>query len=69
MSRTDGLTAQQHRVAELIADGHSDQAIAKLLHVERRTISFHVRRICTAWQIGAEQNARVEIAKHILKAA
>jgi non-specific serine/threonine protein kinase len=42
---TDGLTPREHEVARLIAQGHSNRAIAAALVISERTTEHHVANI------------------------
>ena len=50
-----GLSAREAQVLELICDGASDQEIARLLGIERRTASNHVETMLR--KIGARSRA------------
>lgn len=65
--KTDGLTAQQLRVAELIALEKTDKQIASILHIEVVTVRFHIRGIAHTWQLAG--NIRVAIANRLRKRA
>ena len=41
----DSLTAREHEVLELIAQGHSNTGIARLLTVSERTVETHVTQV------------------------
>lgn len=50
LARTGGgplqvLTAQQRRVAELVADGYTSAEIAEILYLSKKTIDFHVANV------------------------
>jgi DNA-binding NarL/FixJ family response regulator len=64
--RVDGLTAQQNRVAELVALGESDKQIAVHLGIAKRTANAHVLRIAATWQLDPAKNLRVQIARRWL---
>ncbi|MGZ6725543.1 MAG: helix-turn-helix domain-containing protein [Solirubrobacteraceae bacterium] len=42
LSGPDALTAAEHRVAELAANGHGNRAIAERLYVTQRTVETHL---------------------------
>jgi DNA-binding NarL/FixJ family response regulator len=69
MTRSDKLTPQQTRVADLVADGYTDKAIAVRLHLAVRTVRHHIRAIGLALQIPGEKVTRVEIARRMPKTA
>lgn len=60
LSGPDGrtLTPREWQVAELIADGLSNQAIGDRLGVSPHTVKSHVRNIMSKWEVGS----RVQIA-------
>lgn len=64
--KTHGLTPQQFRVAELVANGLTDKEIAGRLTVSRSCIAFHVRRIALRWNLDKQRDARVQITRRIL---
>lgn len=63
MTRPDGLTPQQGRVAELVATGKTDKEILAELGIQRPGLWFHIRRIAARW--GLRGNVRVQIAKRV----
>jgi DNA-binding CsgD family transcriptional regulator len=52
------LTAAEHRVAELVATGHSNRAVADQLFVSPNTVATHLRAVFTKLDI----NSRVQLA-------
>lgn len=65
--RIDGLTAQQFRVAELIAAEKTDKDIGRALHIAPESVRFHIRRIASAWNLTG--NVRVAIANRLRRSA
>jgi DNA-binding NarL/FixJ family response regulator len=65
--RFDGLTAQQLRVAKLVAEGWTDKAIGDKTGIEPATVRFHIRRIAKVWDLSPEKVARVEIARRVAR--
>ena len=63
MTRPDGLTPQQGRVAEMVARGRTDKQIAAALQIGVEAVAFHVRRIVVAWKLDASSNRRVQITR------
>ncbi|MFC4948703.1 helix-turn-helix transcriptional regulator [Pseudonocardia sp. GCM10023141] len=56
------LTASELRVAALVADGHTNRAIAEQLHVSIHTVGTHLRHAFTKLDI----NTRVELTRMAL---
>jgi DNA-binding CsgD family transcriptional regulator len=52
------LTAAEHRVARLAAEGHSDREIAEQLYVTQRTVETHLTHVFAKLDI----HARAELA-------
>jgi DNA-binding CsgD family transcriptional regulator len=52
LTGVDALTAQEHRVAELAAEGLSNPEIAQALFVTRRTVETHLRHAYQKLGIG-----------------
>ena len=46
-ARRGGLTAREQEVAELVADGLTNRAVASRLHLSERTVETHVLHACT----------------------
>lgn len=59
----------QQRVAELVAEGLTDKQIAQTLAISPMTVSYHIARLCDCWKIDKGRNIRVQITRHVLKAA
>jgi DNA-binding NarL/FixJ family response regulator len=61
---TVALTERQREVVALIAEGATNQEIARRLGLERRTVSDHVAQIL--WRLGAKDRIQVAIwaARH-----
>jgi NarL family two-component system response regulator LiaR len=51
------LTSRQEEILALLGEGHSDQEIAKTLHLEETTVRSHVHRIVQ--RLGVESRAQV----------
>jgi DNA-binding CsgD family transcriptional regulator len=49
------LTAREYEVLRLLVDGHTDNEIAELLFISRRTAEGHVRALCR--KLGARSRA------------
>jgi DNA-binding CsgD family transcriptional regulator len=58
------LTAREHQVLELIAEGLSNGQIAERLYISRKTVSVHVSAVLR--KLGAA--SRTEAARHLLSA-
>ena len=58
----NGLTTRQRQVADLLAAGHSDAAIAATLHLSPRTVGHHIEAILI--KLGAENRTQ---AAHALQ--
>jgi DNA-binding NarL/FixJ family response regulator len=56
------LTAREHQVLELIAEGLSNGQIAERLYISRKTVSVHVSAVLR--KLGAA--SRTEAARHLL---
>lgn len=67
--RIDGLTPQQLRVAQMVADGDSDKSIAETLHISERGVQYLVGRIADTWALDRTRNIRVQIANRVREAA
>jgi DNA-binding CsgD family transcriptional regulator len=65
-SRTDphGLTRRQREVADLLAAGNSDAAIAAALHLSPRTVGHHVEAIRTKLGVGNRVQAARALHQH-----
>jgi len=50
------LTTRQEEILSLLGEGHSDQEIAKMLHLEEATVRSHVHRILQ--RLGVESRAQ-----------
>ena len=59
----DALTAAEHTVAALVAEGHSNPDIANRMYLSRRTIAAHVAHIMTKLQL----RSRLEIARELTR--
>jgi two-component system NarL family response regulator len=55
------LTARQHEVLELVAEGASNREIADALHITERTVKFHVGQILERLQL----HNRYELAQFV----
>lgn len=67
--KIDGLTARSYRVAELVAAGHTDKAIAAELQISEDGVEYHVRQIVVAWALDKNRNIRVQITRRVLGTA
>jgi DNA-binding NarL/FixJ family response regulator len=65
----DGLTDRQREIAELIAVGYPDKAIAAKLGISAHTVKNHVSSIVRAWKLDADMNIRTLVTRRILCAA
>lgn len=61
------MTRQE--VAELVAEGLTDKEIAQVLAISPKTVGYHIARLCDCWQIDKARNIRVQITRHVLRAA
>ncbi|WIY01002.1 LuxR C-terminal-related transcriptional regulator [Amycolatopsis mongoliensis] len=59
----DSLTVSELRVAKLVAEGHTNRAIAEQLRVSVHTVGTHLRHAFTKLDI----NTRVELTRHALQ--
>jgi DNA-binding CsgD family transcriptional regulator len=59
----DSLTVSELRVAKLVAEGHTNRAIAEQLQVSVHTVGTHLRHAFTKLDI----NTRVELTRHALQ--
>jgi DNA-binding CsgD family transcriptional regulator len=59
-----GLTRRQREVADLLAAGNSDAAIAAALHLSPKTVSHHVEAILTKLDVGNRVQAARELNRH-----
>jgi len=64
------LSEQERRVLTLLAEGHSNEAIAQQVHVSERTVESHVAAIFRSLGLapGAATNRRVQAAVAFLEA-
>jgi DNA-binding CsgD family transcriptional regulator len=51
------LSARQHEVLQLMADGHTNREIAEILFVSKRTIDGHVASILAKLDAGSRREA------------
>jgi len=65
------LTAREHEVLRLVAEGLTDGAIAQRLYLTRRTVETHVGHIFMKLDVpaGRNQNRRVHAVRRYLEAA
>jgi DNA-binding CsgD family transcriptional regulator len=49
------LTETEARVARLVAAGFRDDEVAKALDLSRKTIEWHLTRLC--WKVGADSRS------------
>jgi len=61
-----GLTERELHVLRLMAQGHYDPEIARLLSVSKRTVRFHVRNILRKMNVETRFQAMVLAGKHNL---
>lgn len=61
------MTAQQWRVAVLVAHGLTDKEIGKTLGIADGTVGFHVARIADALGVRKDGNTRVLITRAVLE--
>jgi DNA-binding NarL/FixJ family response regulator len=54
--RAAHLTPREHEVLELLADGHAQQDIARLLAISRKTVGTHIERILS--KLGVHSRAQ-----------
>jgi DNA-binding CsgD family transcriptional regulator len=59
-----GLTAAEHRIADLIAQGQTNRQVASTLFVTENTVQTHVRHIFQKLQV----RSRTELAAYLLSA-
>ncbi len=57
--RLDSLTARENEILALLADGHTNQAIADQLVISKRTVDAHVRSLFAKLGVSGEGNPRV----------
>jgi DNA-binding CsgD family transcriptional regulator len=57
VERPGGLSPRELEVLRLLAQGHSDEEIARLLSISRRTASNHVHHIYTRLDVGSRAAA------------
>lgn len=69
MTRPDGLTPQQARIALMVAAHKTDQQIAAQLDIGERTVRWHIQRIVVAWQLDPSKVIRTQIAERVPKRA
>jgi DNA-binding CsgD family transcriptional regulator len=60
-----GLSPQQREVALLLADGKSNQEIARALSLKLNTASYHVKQVFTRLKV----HKRKEVERELLKLA
>lgn len=56
-------------VAQLVAEGETDKAIASRLNITVETVRYHIGCLCTEWSIDRARNIRVQITRKLLHAA
>jgi len=56
------LTTRQEEILSLLGEGHSDQEIAKMLHLEEATVRSHVHRILQ--RLGVESRSQAVAFTH-----
>jgi DNA-binding CsgD family transcriptional regulator len=54
------LTETEARVARLVAAGFHDDEVAQALDLSRKTIEWHVTRVC--WKVGAHSRSELPAA-------
>lgn len=62
-ARKDGLTVREIEVLKLVASGNTDQQIAEILVVSRRTVNNHVRNIFNKVEVSNRAEAAVYAAR------
>lgn len=55
------LSPRQRQIAELIADGHINKAIAAKLGIEHSTIRNHIRQIAKRLKLDGSKDTRVQV--------
>lgn len=53
-------------VAALVAEGLTDKDIAAQLHISRKTVEYHIGRLCDEWHLDRRLNLRVQITRRLL---
>jgi len=64
--RPGGLSDREIEVLKLVAEGHSNPAIAELLHISRRTAEHHVQHIYTKIGVSSRPGAALFASQHDL---
>ncbi|MFL5726368.1 MAG: ATP-binding protein [Chloroflexota bacterium] len=59
-----GLTARELEVAQLVADGLSNEQIATRLFVSRRTVDHHVAAVLAKFEVARRSEIRIAAARH-----
>jgi DNA-binding CsgD family transcriptional regulator len=62
VGRPTGLTERELHVAELVAEGHTNKEIARVMTISGHTVDTHLRHIFTKLNI----NSRVELTRYVL---
>lgn len=65
MTRLDGLTLQQHRVALLIAQCWTVKQIAAELHISVQAVHDHIDAIALAWALDVTRDVRAQIVRRL----
>jgi len=64
LSGTEALTASEHRVATLAADGRSNREIAQELYVTQRTVETHLTHVFQKLDIGSRAGLACALEPH-----
>jgi DNA-binding CsgD family transcriptional regulator len=58
------LTPRQNRILQLVADGHSDRVIGRLLGISTRTVQAHLQHIYRALGVTCRTEALARLRRH-----
>lgn len=67
-SELSPLSPRQRQIAELIADGFTNKAIAGKLGISHRTLRVHIGRMCDKLNLDQSKDTRVQVTWLVIDA-